>query len=371
MRRIVALSLAIVVSCTLTQTSTTPSPSAALAKHYDVCVGQEPSQWSSDFQTRTELMPDGTYFGPNVVAADGRAVYGLFNTVDVMGLGRVDMQTGALTRLVTLPPDAGGISSMALDAPWLAWTQQNSNTDPGDWTVLARNLETNETTAVANSRQTDGSFLFGQFPLVSLRKTALAFALPTTKQGEVPQAAVHVFDLGAKRDKTIATGRVSSPVYAGSLLLWGRRDDAGKYSFEAADADTLATATVPSPLRDPGTIVYLAGSSRWFAWTTETLRTLNVWRIGAPSTTDYSADDMHLLQFLQLAGDFVLWYSGTTSTAMDLTTGNAFDAPGLAGNDAYVVKAEPVRQAQKGEIVASRLSEVAIASAGGITACTR
>lgn len=83
-------------------------------------------------------------------------------------------------------------------------------------------------------------------------------------------------------------------------------------------------------------------------------------------------DIRHYLQFLQLAGRYLVWDSGMPSSVLDLETGGAFDVQGsLAGSEEMIVKEEPVGPAPKGEFVASRVSSISLSAATAIPSCRR
>jgi hypothetical protein len=181
-----------------------------------------------------------------------------------------------------------------------------------------------------------------------------------------------LFDFGARSEKVLASGRVSAPVYAGNLLVWGERDDAGLYSFKAVEAATLEPAHLPSALRDPASIIYLTGSRDWFAWTVQGLQEVNVWRVGSAERRTYRAPDIkHYFQFMQFTGDYLLWYSGVTSAILDLDTGALVDVGGsLAAGDDLIVMEQPVVPTHvKGTFVASRVSAARASGLSRLGSC--
>jgi hypothetical protein len=188
------------------------------------------------------------------------------------------------------------------------------------------------------------------------------------------EAQLRVTDLATHRVRTIASGRISSPVYAGPYLIWGKISNTGAYSFQAVSADTLKPVVLPSSLGHPGSVSYLAGSPQYLAWSSQNYLSMTVWPIGSHRLYHITSQDTRRhFQFLQFAGHFVVWYGGTASEVLDLTTGKAFDLPGtLAGSPSRIVTAVPVSPpAAKGGTAPSRVSSIATPSAPSIRSCAK
>lgn len=331
-----------------------------------------PAAWLTTFAGGT-TMPEGMRFGLGNPAVVGTVVYGQYNTANSSGIARLDLANGRVEKVVNFAPGVSGTNSIAVSPPWLTWTLGNSNQNVFDWTVYAKNLETGEQLTLAQSHRPDGSFLPGQQPTLALRGITLAWsqALP----GPLTQysSELHLFDLGSRSEKILATGRVSTPVYAGNLLIWGERDAGGIYSFKVVEATTLAPMPLPAALRGPASIIYLSGSRDWFAWSVEGLQELNVWHLGSAERRTYRSPDIkHYFQFMEFAGNYLLWYSGVTSAILDLDSGAFVDVAGsLAAGDDLIVMEQPVATNDvKGQVVASRVSS-ARASALPRLGCTR
>lgn len=146
------------------------------------------------------------------------------------------------------------------------------------------------------------------------------------------------------------------------------------YSFRAVEANTLGPAPTPAALREPSSIIFLGGSRDWFAWSTEGLLEVNVWRIGSAEQRTYRSPDIkHYFQFMQFAGDYMLWYSGVTSAILDLDSGALVDVAGsLAAGDALIVVEQPVATPEvKGQVVASRISAARTGDLPRLSGCGR
>lgn len=331
---------------------------------------QIPPEWTRALAGHSLQLPDGIRFGVGDPAADG-SYFGQYNSSQESGIGRVSAAAGLL-KIVRYPPKWGGLLGMAVDLPWVAWTQGESDTNAFDWTLQVWNAATDSVTAVATSHLPDGTFVFGQQPLPVLRGSMLSWAQPRPPSGTTNEAEVRVVELTTGRVTVLSSGRVSNPVFAGELLVWARRDEAGRYSFEAADAATLQRAALPAALAEPGSIMYLAGSRDLLAWSAEGLLQLAVWRIGSNQRREYTAPDIkHYFQFLGLADHFLFWYGGITSSILDLDTAAGFDVAGsVGGSDQFIAVERPTKPAAKGEFVASQLARVATADAPPVPRCS-
>src|SRR4051794_39495289 len=119
-------------------------------------------------------------------------------------------------------------------------------------------------------------------------------------------AELRTVELATGRAQTVDSGMISSPVFAGPYLVWGKVDRIGAYSFQAVDASTLRPAPLPDRLRHPGSIGYLAGSPEYLAWSDQTHTALTVWRLKSQDYRELrTPDHLHEFQFLQLAGHFL------------------------------------------------------------------
>lgn len=129
----------------------------------------------------------------------------------------------------------------------------------------------------------------------------------------------------------------------------------------------------PGPLRNPGPLVYLAGSPEYLAWSSGNLNILTVWSVGTDRLLYFTQSDSgHPFQFLQLAGHFVLWYTGNGSSVLDLQTGKAFDVAGsVAASADTIAVGEQLRRPPKGAFASVRVSTLAVEAMPGIRGCTK
>ena len=322
----------------------TPAPPPDAVRAYSVCFAPPSEDWTRRFSEHAVAIGGGVDLHLGAVADDGRTAYGLVRrSAADQAVAAVDLATGAVTSIAALPAGAAGIGSMAASGSWVVWQQANSAANLGDWAVRAWSRESGETLDLATSRSPDGQQAFGQAPLPVAGRGMVAWAQPQPRQASHPVATVERYDLASRRTTVLDSGRVSGPVLAGADLVWARVEADGSYALRAVDAVSLRAAPLPERVRAPGPVVYLAGSDRYLAWSTDQ-RELHVWRLGTREYGDYTADVRHPLQFLRLAGDFTLWYAGLPSTVLDLRTGHAFDVRGsLAGTDGLIAESEAAR----------------------------
>ncbi|MDQ2912798.1 MAG: hypothetical protein M3T56_06025 [Chloroflexota bacterium] len=333
-----------------------------------------PDDFLQLFERQSHNLPQGVRLGlasPTLVT--GEVVYGQFNSNSESGIGRIDLRNGEFERLVVFDPAASGVAWMAAEPPWLVWTLGNSTTNVADWSLLARNLDTGRTLTLATAKAPDGTFLFGQQPLPAIREGRVSWAQPLPKRGPNPEAEIHVYDLAAARDTVLATGRVSSPVYAGGRLIWASRSaDDAKFSFQAVGGVDLRPIQLPERLRDPGSVLYLAGSAESLAWNADGGHAA-IWAFDTSTYSVYQAPDLkHQFQFLQVAGPFLLWYGGITSSVLDLRTGKGFDVAGTLAASAEGIAASDIVRASGSRatgFAASRVGLAHLSEAPRISTC--
>jgi hypothetical protein len=331
-----------------------------------------PGAWSRALHARSVTTPRGVRFGPGGIA--GGAAIGEFNSADESGIGRLDLTTGRLTTISRFPPGIGGVGAMAVESPWVVWEELDSPTNLNDWSIHVRNLASGAGSVLATSQLSNGHYVPGQQPLPVVSNGSAAWAQPVPGAGSYNISQVRVADLSTGRASVLDTGRVSSPVYAGHYLIWGKIDSAGRYLLRVVDAASFKPVVTPGPLRNPGRLLYLAGSPEYLAWSSADLNTLTVWPIGTARLLKFTQSDSgHPFEFLQLAGHLVLWYTGNGSSVLDLRTGTAFHVGGsVAGSADEIAIEEPAgRPPAKGAFVPSRVSTLATAAMPGIRGCAR
>lgn len=358
----------------ISRTVATPSISAAptITKPVPVCFGRPAGNWARAFTHGGVTLARGVSF--TLGALSGDKAFGQFNSATGSGIAELDLATGTLTKVSAYAAGVSGFGGMAADLPWVVWEQLDSQTNLLDWRIYAWNETTGARTLLATSRQSDGGYVNGQQPLPVLSHGVTAWAQPVPGASGQVRAQIRVLHLATGRESTVGSGRVSSPVYAGRYLVWGALSDRGAYSFHAVDATTLSPVTLPEQVRQPASIGFLAGSPQYLAWSSGDYTGLTVWRIGASGYGRFAASDRsHHFQYLQLAGRFVLWFSGAASSVLDLRTGDAFDVNGtVAASGERITIAQTAAAggaAAKGQFTASRVASIATRAAPPIAGC--
>lgn len=344
-----------------------PSPGSPVA----ACFGAMPADWARALHARSVTTAAGVSFLPGGVA--GNATMGEFVSAAGSGIGRLDMTTGGLTTLSRLPAGSGGTGAMAVAPPWMVWEELDSKTNLNDWTIHAWNLTEGVGKQLATSRLGNGTYVTGQQPLPVVRDGVTAWAQPLPTAGGVNVAQIRTVDLATGATSTISTGRVSSPVFAGPYLVWGEIDSAGHYLIRLVTAAGFKPVATPAPLSNPGPMLYFAGSPQYLAWSSGDLNSLTVWPIGTDRLLHFTQSNPgHPFQFLQLAGHFLLWYTGNGSSVLDLNTGNAFDVSGsVAASADTIAIAEKTLQPPKGTYAANRVSTLAVSAMPSIRGCAK
>jgi hypothetical protein len=100
-------------------------------------------------------------------------------------------------------------------------------------------------------------------------------------------------------------------------------------------------------------------------WSSQDTTTLTAWRLSDGTAVSFASHDgRHFFQFLQVSGEFLVWFAGSSSAVLDLRTGHGFDLPGTVAVSAQtlaVARPDPTR----GSIV----SHAPLAGLPRITAC--
>lgn len=256
-------------------------------------------------------------------------------------LWTVDLTSGRPTRIASLGMTAAGTSAgaswLSVEMPWVVWTQGDSPYNGSDFSVHAWNQTTGATSLLFTSRLGTGGFTYGFMPFPVVHHGYAYWAQPLPRTTQAPQAELRRVDLATGQSSILDTGSISSPVLAGTSLIWGRSEAGGQYSFRAVNVDTLQSVTLPAQMTSDyqSTIGYLAASSEYLAWSGSGVgnQDLHAWRVDSNLLSRSTFDQQHVVQFMQAAGHVLLWYTGSGSVVFDMQTGRGFDIKGaLAGS---------------------------------------
>ena len=340
-----------------------------------ICIGPIPEAWNSAFKSESVVTPTGVSFSLANQGLTSDVAFGQFRTDSDTGIGSINLRTGSLVKLTHFPAGVSGTGWMAVDGSWLVWEQSDSNVDPTNWTLRALNLVSSEQLILTGSTKLAGGlFQMGQSPVPVVSNGVVAWGEPTASPDNSPRSKVVLYNLTSRQAMTIDAGIVSSPVFAGDKLVWAKIDPTSHaYSFAAVQSDTLASVDVTTLFPKPDSIVNLAGSGEYLAWTLNGSMQMEVLRLSDHQLREYpSPDDRHHLQFPMLVSHYAAWYSGNVSSVLDLDTGRAFDVNGsVAAASGTIAKLEPVGVIPKGGNGQVTVSGLSVSSVPGMpaTAC--
>jgi len=341
----------------------TPTPRATAkpqaTREFQACFGAPPAGWSG---VQRAALPT-TQFDPLVIAPSGDRAYGSYQTTaGEQGIAAVDLTGGTLTPLVS-----GRALGLAVAPSWLAWVQGLGQGFPEPWALHARNLDSGEQLTLASG---DASILP---PGLALRGTELAWLQAMSADLTKPADELRVYDLAARKQSVLDSGVLGAPVLAGPYLVWthGLGDAA---VLQAVDASTLLPAALPAQLRAQTGIRALAGSPAYLFWDTGRNHGA-AWRFDRGQLTTYTVNEPYGLQFMTVAGHFLLWSIGSPpgSLVMDLDTGGGYLVASavLAGSEAAIVRTGPLGASNpKSGSPGTTVSVLTVASAPAIPRCS-
>src|SRR5665647_182016 len=343
---------------------TTPTTSTA-GKIVKLCLSPS-AALAIPSTTPRHRLPEGTSFF--VLAEDQDLAFGQYQTASGMGAGIVDLTTGRFTSAATLGANASGVGSLSVALPWVVWEQGDSATDSGRWGVWAWNHDTRKLTQLSTGLRADGSEIPGWAPAPVVVGGHAFFAQPRTSN--TPQSVMSDFrdvDLSTGHVRVVASGVLSSPVLAGSWIIWTSAAATGGdtgFQFHALDSRTRQPVALPASLRSPGHVAFMVGSANSIGWTTTQGDTLTIRDLsGNPVAAVQTIPDFgHQFQFLQLGGTRLLWASPSGYALADTATGVTQMLPlyssGLLTPQGLLVS-EPIRApTTKGGMFTSQLAEI-------------
>jgi hypothetical protein len=342
---------------------TTPTTSTA-GKLVKLCLSPSAALAIPPTTPRHRL-PEGTSFF--VLADEQDLAFGQYQTASGMGVGIVDLTTGRFTSAATLGANASGVGSLSVALPWVVWEQEDSATDIGRWSVWAWNHDTRKLTQLSTGRRADGSEIPGSGPVPLVVGGHAFFAQPQTSN--TPQSVMSDFrdvDLSTGHVRVVASGVLSSPVLAGSWIIWASAAATGDTwgQLHALDSRTRQPVALPTALRSPGPVADMVGNANAIGWTTTQLDALTIRDLTGNPTAAVQAipDAARQFQFLQLQGTRLLWASPSGYALADTATGVTQVLPlyssGLLTPQGLLVT-EPIRApTTKGGRFTSQLAEI-------------
>ncbi len=280
------------------------------------CTVQLPEAWQT-LISEGKVSIDNDHWYPTAVSADGSRVFGKFYSNAWSGVAAVDRQ-GSVTRLRTFDNPNEDQATAAFDGRWLVWEEDHSIENWNDWDIRAWDSSTGDVFDIASASRVNGVPVSGPFviPVVSHGKAAW---LQPNQAGKLE---VHLYDLAKRQDRVVSEGDALLPVvFWDSRLLWGERfTENGQPAGHLVmiDAQTGKHLKVPEPLASIRSIGTMAASGDLVAWSEGSL--VMAWRKGERKATEIFADPNSKVDWIRVAGDFVLWEGNVGSTVADTTT---------------------------------------------------
>jgi hypothetical protein len=243
--------------------SSISSPSPSAASTVQLCFATPPADWAAAMSKKVATLK-GINFVPSAVDDTNAVAYGGFTFKKEQGIGALSLATGKMSVVSLMSGSQAGFGWMSYADGWLVWSQAESHTLLGMWSIQAWNAKTHERRQLATSRLADGTYLTGQLAFPVVGDGYVAWNQPVTNRS----ADLRVYRFATKTTTTIDSGYISSPVFAGSYLVWGKgqssSDPAAEFRF--ADATTLAPVVAPPALSRSYPLTYLAGSPDYMLW---------------------------------------------------------------------------------------------------------
>ena len=292
-----------------------------------VCLGSMPSDWSSALSSATVTIPNVQWFATEAVDDVGDTAYGTYHTSTAYGVGAVSLTKGGLRAITTVPESKwDAVLWMSVANPWLTWAEAVP-ISAGAWDLKVWNMQSGQLKTIATSR-----LLSGQYTFPVINRFFVAWSQATTNTS----ADIRVFSLADGTSRTLASGRVSPPVFAGQYLVWGQYLGAdAEPTFQMVDAATLNPMATPAQLTKPGPVVYLGGSNQFLLWTASGAQ-MSAYDIQNGVVRTYELgqrDGRHNLEFPMLASHILVWWTGVVETVVDLVTAKGFDVVDGAAAD--------------------------------------
>jgi hypothetical protein len=328
------------VSCSTTDSSLPgqpPAPALHGARPVGICLTAMPTAWSAAL-ARNSLELASMNFSPQAVDPAHDAVFGYFESPSQHGVASLDLHNGQVRVLAGLTDDQW-VAWMSFSDPWLAWEQGESRYVMGNWSVQILNTRTGAQRQLATSRLPDGNYLTGQLAFPVVGNGYVAWSQPTSTSS----AELRLYRLDSGQSLAVDSGRLSSPVIAARRLVWGKLNGEDRQpTLRMADALTLKPVDVPPSMARPMPIGFLGASTSYLAWSSGDSLLVDDLASRTLSQYRFTRDAIkHPFQFLMLAGHYLVWYTGTGNSVLDLRTGSAVDIPlpsaSAAGGDVIVV----------------------------------
>ena len=294
---------------------------------------------------------DSDYFYPATAAADASSVFGVYYSDMWSGVVAIDRQ-GAVTRIRQFDeaPQSSQILSAAFDGRWLVWTESHHLQLPTGDDIRAWDSTTGEVLNIA-SRSADGKPSFG---------FTAAFAdgqVAWSAGGQNAPEVLHLYRLADRQDRVLTSGsQAFQPLsfWQGNIYALETNENATR-QYALIDAATGEQLRIPPELAavDGLSLASSPGQQVWSEGGLIAVRRGSDNYILSIALQFPNADiaRMEGVQFLQSAGNLVLWFpaSGGMMVA-DLRSGSFTKVDGsIKANGDAIAVARPVGPIIKSE----------------------
>ena len=313
---------------------------------------------------------DGLEFLP--MAALGGQVFGEVYTAHGPGVGVYDTSSGTFTRIASYSATASGLDGMSADGHWVAWTEFDSVTDQGQWTMWAWNTQTKHLTELASSHPAGGGTAVGNiWTPVLVSGQSLIWTQQVGSAANSPLGEVRARDLESGTTRVLDRGQLSPPIRAGGLIIWSAvtQDVPGSSKeLRAVSATTLEPATVPAGLQQSAALFAPSGTLNEIGVGGENDLSYHVYTVDGrlksvlqlPGASSQFPDSSNAFQFVQLQGNHIIWHSPTGTILANLDSGVAVALPETASaffvGSSLFVSFSPTQPASKFVIFTSNVA---------------
>lgn len=249
---------------------------------------------------------------PLALARDGRSFFtGVYSTA-FSGVARIDVRTGALTRIKAFPDPQFDQASAAFDGRWLVWNEYHGFDNFNDFTTWAWDTRVRKLTEIgAATRSPAGGFWESPWRGPDVRE-----GIATWVQGVGPNqlGALHTYDLRSGHGLVVRQGHPGGAfLLAERVVAWVEASAPGVPTrMHVASALSGAAARVPPALKDLRNVTGLQTDGRRIAYPDAHYKSL--WWASGPTVKPHEVVSTRHLQHVdntvQVGGGYVAFGIG-------------------------------------------------------------
>ena len=203
---------------------------------------------------------------PLALARDGHSFFTGVYSKAFSGVARVDVRTGALTRIKAFPDPRFDQASGAFDGRWLVWNEYHGFDSFNDFITWAWDIRTRTLTEIGAATRSPA----GEFWESPWRGPDVRDGIATWTQGIGPNqlGAVHAYNLRSGHDLVVRQGHPGGAFLLDTgVVAWVEASAPGVPTrMHVASAVTGAPAGVPRALKDLRNITGLQTDGRRMAY---------------------------------------------------------------------------------------------------------